>query len=283
MPIRFASIISTTCAVEACVCWNSSMFTEGMRMQEAADFPLLRGLPAISGSALNALDSLSCVAGPRKAWSFNRAGHRREAPRQPGSSLRNCRWICSPVVLFQAIPPEMHDHAGEFETMKHAAVRFRWAYPPHALIALPRGLQNRADSVIVGGERRRYSPGCRSCAPGRARQLFRRLPGTSVWASAVVLHQYLVAAIVILMLSGGKALEEYATRRASSVLGALARRMPQVAHRISSSGATSEMPADTVTIGDRLMIYPHELCPVDGVVVEGRGTPLRSRERFSRN
>src|SRR5579864_8439901 len=38
--------------------------------------------------------------------------------------------------------------------------------------------------------------------------------------SGVFLHQYWVAAIVILMLSGGKALEEYATRRASSVLRA---------------------------------------------------------------
>ena len=35
-------------------------------------------------------------------------------------------------------------------------------------------------------------------------------------ATAVVLRQYWVAAIVILMLSGGKALEEFAVRRASS-------------------------------------------------------------------
>lgn len=91
-------------------------------------------------------------------------------------------------------------------------------------------------------------------------------------ASAVVLHQYLVAAIVILMLSGGKALEEYATRRASSVLGALARRMPHTAHRQSADGAVSDVPAETVRVGDRLMLYPHELCPVDGQVVQGSGT-----------
>src|SRR5450631_3113576 len=54
---------------------------------------------------------------------------------------------------------------------------------------------------------------------------------------ALVLKEYWVAAIVILMLSGGKTLEAYATRRASSVLGALARRMPQIAHRIEADAS----------------------------------------------
>ncbi len=91
-------------------------------------------------------------------------------------------------------------------------------------------------------------------------------------ATALILREYWVAGIVILMLSGGKALEEYATRRASSVLGALARRMPQIAHRFSPDGSTADVPADSVTIGDRLAVYPHELCPVDGQVVSGSGS-----------
>ncbi len=90
--------------------------------------------------------------------------------------------------------------------------------------------------------------------------------------SSVVLKQYWVAAIVILMLSGGKALEEYATRRASSVLGALARRMPQIAHRLQPGSSMSEIAIDAIVIGDRLSLYPHELCPVDGIVVDGLGT-----------
>ena len=90
--------------------------------------------------------------------------------------------------------------------------------------------------------------------------------------SAVALRQYWVAAIVILMLSGGKALEEYATRRASSVLGALARRMPQLAHRVGADGTTSDVAADAVAVGDRIVLHPHELCPVDGVVTQGRST-----------
>lgn len=57
------------------------------------------------------------------------------------------------------------------------------------------------------------------------------LAGLSI-VTAVLLQQPLVAAIIILMLSGGQPLEEVATRRASSVLDALARRMPSVAHRV---------------------------------------------------
>ncbi|MFP5228257.1 MAG: heavy metal translocating P-type ATPase [Acidobacteriota bacterium] len=90
--------------------------------------------------------------------------------------------------------------------------------------------------------------------------------------TAVVLREYWVAAIVILMLSGGKSLEEFATRRASSVLSALARRMPQMAHRLARDGSTEDVPAESVVIGDRVAIYPHELCPVDGQVISGSGS-----------
>ena len=49
--------------------------------------------------------------------------------------------------------------------------------------------------------------------------------------TAVILGQYLAAVIVILMLTGGQALETYAMRKASSVLLALVERMPMIAHR----------------------------------------------------
>jgi heavy metal translocating P-type ATPase len=90
--------------------------------------------------------------------------------------------------------------------------------------------------------------------------------------TAVVLHEYWVAAIVILMLSGGQTLETYATRRASSVLGALAKRMPEIAHRVDADGAVEDVLSEQIEVGDRLMLYPHELCPVDGVVVGGLGS-----------
>ena len=95
------------------------------------------------------------------------------------------------------------------------------------------------------------------------------LAGISIVAS-VLLGQYLVAAIIVLMLSGGAALEQFATRKASAVLDALAKRMPQIAHR-KHDGKVEDVRLDEVQIGDRLAVFPHEICPVDGVVVEGHG------------
>jgi heavy metal translocating P-type ATPase len=88
--------------------------------------------------------------------------------------------------------------------------------------------------------------------------------------TSIILGQYWVAAIVVLMLSGGQALEAYATRRASSVLSALAKRMPQTAHRAGE--LDSNVPIDEIAVDDQLLIYPHEICPVDGLVVAGQGS-----------
>jgi heavy metal translocating P-type ATPase len=96
------------------------------------------------------------------------------------------------------------------------------------------------------------------------------LAGLSIVTSAVI-GEYLAGSIVVLMLSGGTALEQYATRRASAVLGALAKRLPSIARRRSGS-RTTEISLHEVQVGDELVIFPHEICPVDGVVIEGRGT-----------
>jgi heavy metal translocating P-type ATPase len=88
--------------------------------------------------------------------------------------------------------------------------------------------------------------------------------------TALILGQYWVAAIVVLMLSGGQALEGYATGRASSVLSALAKRMPQTAHRAGEPGGDTAI--DAIAVGDELLVYPHEICPVDGIVVSGQGS-----------
>lgn len=96
------------------------------------------------------------------------------------------------------------------------------------------------------------------------------LAGISIVASAL-LGEYLAGSLVVLMLSGGEALEAYAVGSASSVLEALARRMPSRAHR-KQDGILSDVLLGDVAIGDELVVLPHEICPVDGTVVEGRGT-----------
>lgn len=95
------------------------------------------------------------------------------------------------------------------------------------------------------------------------------LGGISIMTS-VLLGEYLAGAFVVLMLSSGAALESYALRSASSVLSALAKRAPSIAHR-KRELEISDIPLDQVAVGDRLVIYPHDLCPVDGTVIEGHG------------
>jgi len=95
------------------------------------------------------------------------------------------------------------------------------------------------------------------------------LAGVSI-LTAVLLGQFLVATIVVLMLSGGAALEFYATAKASSVLDALARRMPSVAHRHDGS-VLKDVKLEEIRVGDVLTVFPHEICPVDGEVLEGHG------------
>ncbi len=107
------------------------------------------------------------------------------------------------------------------------------------------------------------------------RKLFRREFGSDLLAgisivTSVLLGEYLAGSIVVLMLAGGEALETYALRSASSVLRALAKRMPSLAHRKQGSKIV-EAALDTINIGDTLVVYPHDICPVDGVVIEGHG------------
>lgn len=95
------------------------------------------------------------------------------------------------------------------------------------------------------------------------------LAGISIVA-AVLLQEYLAATFVVLMLSGGEAVEARALGRASSVLRALASRMPLAAHR-RVEGRIADIELADVRIGDELIVYPHEICPVDGVIVDGHG------------
>jgi heavy metal translocating P-type ATPase len=111
---------------------------------------------------------------------------------------------------------------------------------------------------------------------GLARRAFRgqfgadHLAAVSIVASAV-LGQYLAGAIVVLMLSGGQALEQFAVAQATSVLHALAARTPTIAHR-RRGGRLEDVPVGDLAVGDDVAIHPHEICPIDGEVVRGHGT-----------
>jgi heavy metal translocating P-type ATPase len=95
------------------------------------------------------------------------------------------------------------------------------------------------------------------------------LAGLSI-ITALWLGQYLAGALVVLMLSGGQAIENFSLRKASRVLEALAKRAPVIAHR-QEGDQLVDIPVEEIKINDKLVIYPHEICPVDGLVDSGQG------------
>ncbi len=96
--------------------------------------------------------------------------------------------------------------------------------------------------------------------------------GLLAMITAGIMGEWLVAAVIALMVSGGLALEQAATARASDVLAALARRSPSIAHRRDPDRGLVDLEVTDVAIGDEVVVLPHEICPIDGTVVEGSGS-----------
>ncbi|MFT4059470.1 MAG: heavy metal translocating P-type ATPase [Legionella sp.] len=89
--------------------------------------------------------------------------------------------------------------------------------------------------------------------------------------TGTILQQYLAASLIILMLASGQTLERYARHKASSVLMALAKRIPALAHR-KIDNEIEDISLVDIHINDEIVIYPHEICPVDGIVIDGNGS-----------
>lgn len=87
-------------------------------------------------------------------------------------------------------------------------------------------------------------------------------------AGALLLHEYLAGAVIALMLSSGRVLENLAASRAQRELSALLQRAPRTVHRYVGESVVSSG-IETVRPGDVLMVKPGEVVPVDGIVVEG--------------
>ncbi len=90
--------------------------------------------------------------------------------------------------------------------------------------------------------------------------------------STVVLGDYWAALVVVLMLTGGEALEDFASHRARGELQALLARAPRFAHLETARGVTSDVPVDDVAIGDLIEVRPGEAVPVDGLLLDSSAT-----------
>ncbi|HSX52929.1 MAG TPA: heavy metal translocating P-type ATPase [Patescibacteria group bacterium] len=91
-------------------------------------------------------------------------------------------------------------------------------------------------------------------------------------ASAIIgsllLHEYWAGIVIVLMLTGGEALEDYAQRRAKKELTALLEYAPTKAHLLRGR-KTVDVHVRELRTGDKIIIRPGEVVPVDAVVLEG--------------
>ena len=85
-------------------------------------------------------------------------------------------------------------------------------------------------------------------------------------AGALLLGEALAAAVIGVMLATGEWLERYAAGRANRELSALVSRAPRVVHRYHEGGIEDREIVD-VSVGDRLLVKPGEVVPVDGTVM----------------
>ena len=99
--------------------------------------------------------------------------------------------------------------------------------------------------------------------------------------ATVLVGEYWASIIIVLMFTGGEALEDYAESRAKRELTALLDKSPQIAHRevYSSAGAekgalfaTEDCPVGNLVVGDVVVVKPGELIPVDGTLLSPEAT-----------
>ena len=94
--------------------------------------------------------------------------------------------------------------------------------------------------------------------------------------ASLLLGEPLAGLIVVLMQTGGEALERYAEGRASEAVRELEAAAPRTAHRVTAAG-TEDVEVDAVVPGDELLVRPGELVPCDAVVIEGSSSVDTSR------
>ena len=80
------------------------------------------------------------------------------------------------------------------------------------------------------------------------------------------------AAVITVLVLLGQLLELRARETTSGAIRALLDLSPKRARRVRADGSDEEVTLDEVLVGDTLRVRPGEKVPVDGVVLDGRGT-----------
>ncbi len=80
------------------------------------------------------------------------------------------------------------------------------------------------------------------------------------------------AAVITVLVLLGQLLELRARETTGGAIRALLDLSPKLARRVRADGSDEEVSLDEVLVGDTLRVRPGEKVPVDGVVLDGRGT-----------
>ncbi len=86
--------------------------------------------------------------------------------------------------------------------------------------------------------------------------------------ATIIAKNYWAALIILIMLTGGDSLEDFASKKASADLSLLLDNSPKTAHIVKKS-QIKDVLADTVPIGATLLIKPGETVPIDGIIIKG--------------
>jgi cation transport ATPase len=87
--------------------------------------------------------------------------------------------------------------------------------------------------------------------------------------TAAIIGQPLAGLVIVLMQTGGEALEKFAERRASAAVRELEKAAPRTAHLITGTRGLVDVPVGELNVGDVFVVRPGEMVPCDGVVLSG--------------
>lgn len=90
--------------------------------------------------------------------------------------------------------------------------------------------------------------------------------------ATLAVSEYWAALVILVMLTGGDALEDYAAKKANTELKALLDHSPRLAHLVTPKGTTVDVKVQDVKVGDHVIIKPGELVPVDGQIIKGHSS-----------
>lgn len=85
--------------------------------------------------------------------------------------------------------------------------------------------------------------------------------------STLAVGEHWASLVIVLMLTGGEALEDYAETRARRELTGLLSRAPRSAHLLLAEGSVLDVPVGEVAVGQTLVVKPGEMVPVDAELV----------------